>query len=477
MATTKLQSFQDTPLTFGVTLTEDDDRLDCTWFNPVTKIQIDVLRKNKRKDRKLVKLKVVADVKGGKRLPKGTVVTGSEADTIPYVRAGEVKHLRVNVDAAINISKQIHQGIQNYQLQQNDVVITIVGAKIGEVGIVEDKVEVCDFTENVAKVRVNRDSVSAHFILHFLDSEFGEMQTERFSVGALQYKLSLTSCRKIEIYIPYNGDEYDVESQQKILDEVSTLFERAEEQRKKGLALIDRANSVVVEKLNIPLPDEKKGALFTREIEAEPTTRLDALFNNPVRTKLIANLKKHPHKELGKLTKPQRKEAIVPKDFYKVVDLEQIDESTGRIVSSQEVLDLGSEKILLKANNILVAKLQPENGKIVIVPYEYDGAFGSGELISLLLESDDVSLKYLWAVLRSNYVLKQWGYELTGSSRMRIGSTELQQTVIPIPKRKVQDEITVDIDDMISESDKLLQEADDLSKKAKQYFISAVIGD
>ena len=53
MATTKLQTFENNPLTFGVVLTESDDRLDCAWFNPVIENKIDVLRKSKRKDRNL----------------------------------------------------------------------------------------------------------------------------------------------------------------------------------------------------------------------------------------------------------------------------------------------------------------------------------------------------------------------------------------------------------------------------------------
>ena len=97
MATTKPQTFENSPLTFGVTLTESDDRLDCAWFNPVVENKMDVLRKSKRKDRKLVKLKTVADVKGGKRLPKGTVIVESEANNIPYVRATNVKNLKVNL--------------------------------------------------------------------------------------------------------------------------------------------------------------------------------------------------------------------------------------------------------------------------------------------------------------------------------------------------------------------------------------------
>ncbi len=306
MATTKLQIFRDEPLIFGVNLEEDDDRLDCAWFNPVTEDKIDDLRKKKRNDRRLVALKTIADVKGGKRLPKGTVIIGSEANDIPYVRAKDIKNQKVNLDTAIKISRETHQVIQNYQLHTGDLGITIVGT-IGEIGILEDVVEVCDFTENIAKVRVNKDSVLTRFILHFLDSEYGKMQTEKFTVGSLQFKLSLTSCRNIEIYIPFVGNNLDVKVQQEILDQAYNLFDRAEQQRNEGLELIHRASSVVVEKLKIPIPDENIGVTFMGNLDADPLTRLDALFNNPFRERLIMNLKQHPPRKTREAHEATRK--------------------------------------------------------------------------------------------------------------------------------------------------------------------------
>ncbi|MCY4042349.1 MAG: restriction endonuclease subunit S, partial [Candidatus Dadabacteria bacterium] len=214
---------------------------------------------------------------------------------------------------------------------------------------------------------------------------------------------------------------------------------------------------------------------FLCEMKNDTTIRLDVPFNNPARETLIANLKKHPYEELGNLIDIKREKSVSLTDFYKLVDLEQVDEKTGRIVSLQEVSILGSKKILLETNDLLIAKLQPDKGKIAIVSCQYDGAVGSSEFIPVILKSTNVSLKYLWAVLRSDYVLRQWKYVLTGSSRMRIGLTELKRTIIPIPDREVQDEITSSIDKIIAESDKALEESDSLLNKARQHFISSLL--
>lgn len=470
MATTNKTIFEKTPLTFGVELAEHDDRLDCTWFNPVFENKIEKLRLTKNKNRKLTKLKIVANVNGGKRLPKGTVIQESETSVIPYIRVTDVKNLKVNIDSAAKISKEIHQEIQNYQLKKDDIVITIVGT-IGEVGILEKNVNVCDFTENIARVRTKDESVLPRFILHYLDSEFGRLQTEKFSVGSLQYKLSLQSCRNIEIYLPILSDDYDISEQKKILDSVYSIFKKAEKHREARKYLINEAYSVVVKKIGLPLIKEtEKSRIFEAVLKENPFVRLDALFNNPLRKKLVAILKRYQHKPLGKLIKPQKENKIVPSDYYRLVELEQIAEDTGRITESREVSELGSEKVLLKKGSILISKLQPEKGKIVIVPSKFDGCVGSSELLSFVLDSSEITLDYLWAVLRSDYVLKQWEYELTGSSRMRIGPNEIKKTIIPIPDLKLQKEIVDDIKDKINKSDAEMRESKRLLEEAQKLF-------
>ena len=476
MATTNKTICEKIPLTFGVNLADEDDRLDCAWFNPIFENKIEELRTAKKSNRKLTKLKGVADVDGGKRLPKGTVIQESETSIIPYIRATDVKNLKVNVDGAAKITKDIHQGIQNYQLKKDDVVITIVGT-IGGVGILEKEVEVCDFTENIARVRMKDENVLSRFLLHFLDSEFGQMQMDRFSVGSLQYKLSLKSCRNIEVYLPLSNDNFDISEQKKILDLVYSIFNKVEVHRKTGQRLIDEVRSVIVKKIGLPLVEENaESSIFEADLEDNPFARLDALFNNPLRKKLLSILSKYPNKKLGKLTRSQKENKIAPTDYYRLVELEQIDENTGRITEVREVSELGSAKILLRNGSILISKLQPEKGKVVIVNSEFDGCVGSSELIPLVLDSSEVSAEYLWAILRSDYVLKQWEYELTGSSRMRIGSNEINNTVIPIPDPTLQKEIVEELKDRIAKSDNELNEAMQLFNEARNLFSRLLLG-
>jgi len=477
MATINKQIFETKPLAYGVNLSKKDDRLDCAWFNPIAKDEIDNLRNSKRSGRELVKLRSIADVTGGKRLPKGTVISESDQSDIPYVRVIDVKNLKVDLNKAMRIPKEVHKVIQNYQLKQHDVIITIVGATIGKVGIVDEYTDVCDFTENMARIRTKGDPVLPRFLLHFLDSKFGRMQSERLSVGSSQFKLSLKSCRNIEIYIPFSNGSFDTEEQMNILNEVYSILKKAEDKKKQSDESITEARSVVANKIGLPtVSDTNNLYAFVRNISGNQRSRLDALFHSPLYERLVRTIQKYPHKPLTKLIKQENGGRITPSDFYRLVELEQIDENTGRITHSREVPELGSEKILVKEGNILVSKLQPEKGKVAIVGNEFDGCVGSSELMPFALGSTDVSLEYIWAVLRSEYVLKQWEYSLTGSSRMRIGSNELNQTIIPIPDKRTQSEIVEEIKDKISASDEILQEAENLESQAKEGFIKLLVG-
>ncbi len=285
----------------------------------------------------------------------------------------------------------------------------------------------------------------------------------------------MQSCRNIEIYIPFDGESYDTKEQEQILNEVHQLLEEAHSERRKGLELIKQSRAVVAQKLGIMIPDAKSGVdIFEQSLTDDLEMRLDALFNNPLRKSLLNSLKKNPHNTLGNLTKKPVTGRLIPADFYKLIDLEQVDESIGQIVNVKEVSKLGSEKVLLASNTLLISKMQPEKGKVAIIPNEYDGAVGSSEFIPLALDSADVTLEYLWSILRSDYVLMQWAYALTGSSRMRIGQKELDETIIPLPSPKIQSEIVDAVNERVSAGRLALKKADQLQRSARKVFSEKV---
>jgi type I restriction enzyme S subunit len=451
-------------------------RIDCKYHNPKTINEIEKLENYQASNRKIEKLGKIAVIKGGKRLPKGHIFFKTDYDDIPYIRAIDIKHGKVDIENSEKINYEVHKKIEKYRLYKGDIVITIVGT-IGESGILEDNVEICNFTENIARVSSKDENISNIFLYYFLNSDLGKVQTHRLSVGSLQDKLSLKNCRNINVLLPYNTKtkKFDINEQYRIINEASVYNKKAEENLKYYHNKIKEIKSYIPQKLKIRLPTEsKKEQIFPYVLSKNFSDRIDALFNNPYRDALIFELKKYPYKKLGKIITIEKAGEILPSEFYNLIDLDDISEDLGEVINIKEVPNLGSRKTLFRKGELLISKLQPDKGKIILVDHKTDSCVGSSELVPLKLVSEDVLLEYLWIILRSDYVLKQWKYEITGSSRERIGKTELKNTIIPIPNKDIQQEIIKETKEKIEQAKYFLKEYKDNRQKAKQVFLKLV---
>lgn len=349
---------------------------------------------------------------------------------------------------------------------------------VGEVGILEEDVGICNFSENIAKISIINEDIDNKFVCLFLDSDLGKIQTQRVSVGSMKDKLSLKNCRELDILIPYNTKtkKFDINGQKRIIKEVNTYNEKAEENFKDYRKKIDEIRATVPKKLKIKSPIEpQKEQTFPYKLSDISKERIDALFNNPYRDELINELRKHPYKKLMKIVTIEKRGEIYPSEFYNLVDLDDISEELGEVANIKEVPKLGSAKTVFRKGELLVSKLEPDKGKIILVNDKTDGCVGSSELVPMKLISEDVLLDYLWIILRSDYVLRQWKYEIIGSSRERIGKTELKNTIIPVPDRDIQQEIIKETREKIKQVKNLLEEYRTNRQKAKKIFLDMLL--
>ncbi|WP_442867168.1 restriction endonuclease subunit S [Aphanizomenon sp. CS-733/32] len=147
----------------------------------------------------LVPLGQIATVKGGKRLPANAQysITG-----IPYVRVVDVGDFEVDLSNVVYISEDLHNKIQRYQLQQNDIAIVIVGATIGKTAIFKSTVSPCNFNENLARITSKDNKFNPQYLLAYLKSCFGQAYITWLTGGSAQAKLSLERIEKINIPLP-----------------------------------------------------------------------------------------------------------------------------------------------------------------------------------------------------------------------------------------------------------------------------------
>jgi len=175
----------------------------------------------------------ICKIKSGKRLPKGCVF----ADGItqyPYIRARDIKAGKINGDDLVYLDEEIHKKLSQYIVTTNDVVITIVGASVGDVALVTEQFNGFNLTENAVRLKDFRDDVNPVFIAYVLNSQSYWELMQKIAGGSAQPKLGIY---KIE-GIPLNLPAY--EQQNKIVDILSS-YDNLIENNQRQIKLLEEA--------------------------------------------------------------------------------------------------------------------------------------------------------------------------------------------------------------------------------------------
>lgn len=145
-----------------------------------------------------VELGSLADVKGGKRLPKGTNLVTSP-NQHPYIRVRDLNNV---VYASLSndyeyVDDETQKSISRYVVSAGDLIISIVGT-IGLTAIVDHTLNKANLTENCVKL-TNLKKVTAEYLLLFLRSSQGAEAISRGTVGAVQPKLPIKNIQSIAV--------------------------------------------------------------------------------------------------------------------------------------------------------------------------------------------------------------------------------------------------------------------------------------
>lgn len=145
-----------------------------------------------------VNLDEIADVKGGKRLPKGVNLI-DKPNAHPYIR---VRDLNNTLFASLTpdyayVDEETQKSISRYIVSTGDVLISIVGT-IGLTAIVDSTLDKANLTENCVKI-TNLKHITPEYLLLYLRSQLGKEAIAKGTVGAVQQKLPIKNIQAIPI--------------------------------------------------------------------------------------------------------------------------------------------------------------------------------------------------------------------------------------------------------------------------------------
>ena len=129
----------------------------------------------------------IAMVKGGKRLPKGASFS-EEITTHAYIRVTDMKNHSVNISNLRYISDEIFSAIKNYTIAKDDLYVTIAGT-IGVVGEIPDKLDGMNLTENA--VKITNIAINKSFLCIILQTDFVQQQFQDKTHQVAMPKLAL----------------------------------------------------------------------------------------------------------------------------------------------------------------------------------------------------------------------------------------------------------------------------------------------
>ena len=139
----------------------------------------------------------LAQVKGGKRLPKGAKLL-TEPTPFPYIRVCDFSAFSVDLSDIHYLTAAIQEKISRYIIAKDDVYISIAGT-IGRVGTIPESLDGANLTENAARVVLESNgSLDKEFLKYCLASpEIQNDMASRRSKNA-QPKLALAQIKDLE---------------------------------------------------------------------------------------------------------------------------------------------------------------------------------------------------------------------------------------------------------------------------------------
>lgn len=142
------------------------------------------------------------EVKGGKRIPKGMgYANGVTAH--PYLRATDMKNETILDDDIHYIDEEVYEHIKRYTVKGGDIYLTNVGVNLGMAGVIPEKYDGANLTENAVKLVPKTEKViDGIFFAHYINSPGIQdyINERKMSVGAP--KLAIFRIETMPLLLP-----------------------------------------------------------------------------------------------------------------------------------------------------------------------------------------------------------------------------------------------------------------------------------
>lgn len=169
----------------------------------------------------------------------GDAYVDDKLNGIPFIRSGNI-----NIDGELDfedllyIRPEIHKTImKSSQVRKNDLMIAIVGATIGQVGIYVFDNE-ANINQAIALVRL-KDGINVEYVKELIKSSIGQLSLNRLKRPVARANINLEEIATIQVVLP----PYEI--QQKIANHIQSIRQQAKALQNEGRIILGNAKRKV----------------------------------------------------------------------------------------------------------------------------------------------------------------------------------------------------------------------------------------
>ena len=185
-------------------------------------------------------------IRGGKRVSNGYKLSQEPTPYI-YIRVADMKDGTIDDSDLRYIDEQMRQKIEKYIITTDDIYMTIVGATIGKCGLVPDRFDQMNLTENAARLTPSKLLPKA-FLYKCLESKFCQNQFIDKTKQVGVQKMALNRLASTLIPLPPTTEALQIDTKviqlMTLCDQIKTHLQQAQQTR------LHLADAMVEQSLN-----------------------------------------------------------------------------------------------------------------------------------------------------------------------------------------------------------------------------------
>ncbi|EAI9690537.1 restriction endonuclease subunit S [Campylobacter coli] len=376
------------------------------------------------------KLEEIANIKGGKRLPKGENLLDNNTK-FTYIRVADFQdNGTINLQNIKFINENTYNVLKNYKIYDDNLYISIAGT-IGKSGIIPKELNGAILTENAVKLEYIQNNISNKFMYFFTLSNIFKTQIQTSTKIVAQPKLAITRLKQIQIPLP------PLKEQERIVGILDESFAKIDESIKileQDLLNLDELMQSALQKAFNPLKDNvKENYKLPQSWEWKSLGEIGEIITGTTPSKNNPNFYGNEY------------------PLFKPSDL------NGDIIikyASDNLSKLGFDNARnLPKDTILVVCIGASIGKVGL-----SGVNGScNQQINAIIPNSAFTSKYLFFVCLSNYFQTILKKNASQTTLPIINKTEFSKLQIPLPPLKEQEQIASHLDELSSHVKNLKQ--------------------